>query len=860
MHLNHSDMNKLLFSFFIICFFLPLQANTPCKLNLDQNWTFRQYNIGCWLPASVPGTVHTDLLDNGQIPDPFYRVNEKELQWIDKLNWEYKTTFYINDTVWNKSHKRLTFLGLDTYADIYLNGQKLGHTDNMFRTWSYDVSSPLQKGENELRVVFYSPVMEGLKEMENYGLKLPAGNDQSILGGMGNNQVSVFTRKAPYNYGWDWGPRLVTSGIWRNVIIEAWEDVKIEDIFIHQLKVNQKAAQLNAEISVTSAGRQEVTIEILNSNKTISQQNLILKNGKNHIGLPVNIRNPRLWWSNGLGKPELYTFQINVRRNDSLLDSRQITTGLRTLHLIRKKDTNGETFYFELNGIPVFAKGANYIPNDVFLPRVSPSDYEKVIADAKNAHMNMLRVWGGGIYENDYFYELCDKNGIMIWQDFMFACSMYPGTPEFLENIRQEAKDNLLRLRNHPCIALWCGNNEIGGAWHQGSPGGWGWKKQYTIAQQDTLFKAYTTIFHRILPDAVAKYSVNTPYWPSSPMGGSGKLDFESQAGNSGDNHYWGVWHGKHRLEEFSNHIGRFMSEYGFQSFPEFATIKKYTLPEDYNIESEVMASHQRSGIGNLRIQEYMGWYYSLPEDFEQFLYTSQLLQARAMKTALQVHRQAMPYCMGSLVWQLNDCWPVASWSTTDYYHQWKAAHYAIRESCKPTILIPLQTEQAELELWVANDLLQKINGTYSIELFDFDGQKHNTLKDRFSIGANQSHKIVSCSIEDFLKGKKKTQVVAVLKICQGKNTLDEQYFYFTEPKNLELPKQPQITIQTSVKNGKKYLTATTNKIACNVLFYSPDARMTFSNNYIDLLPGKTYTIEFQTEAEHYTINTRFLQ
>ncbi len=853
-------MNKLFLSFFIFCVSLSLQANTPQKLNLNQNWVFRQYNLGEWLPACVPGTIHTDLLNNGQTPDPFYRVNEKDLQWIDKINWEYKTTFHLNDTLEKKKQKRLTFSGLDTYADIYLNGQKLGHTDNMFRTWSYDISSLLKKGDNELRIIFFSPVRKGLEAMENYGLKLPAGNDQSVLGGMGMNQVSVFTRKAPYHYGWDWGPRLVTSGIWRDVILEAWDDLKIEDIFIHQLKVNKKAAQLNAEITLNTSDPHEVCVEILYNNKTISQQNLRLKNGINHIGLPINIRKPRLWWSNGLGKPELYTFQVNVKSKDSLLDSRQITTGLRTLRLIRKKDKAGETFYFELNGIPVFAKGANYIPNDVFLPRINRADYEKVIANAQTAHMNMLRIWGGGIYEDDYFYELCDKNGIMVWQDFMFACSMYPGNAEFLENVRQEAKDNLIRLRNHPCIALWCGNNEIGGAWHHGSPGGWGWKKQFTPAEQDTLFQAYTTIFHQILPDAVAKYSTNSPYWASSPMAGPDKFDFEIQPGNSGDNHYWGVWHGKHRLEEYANYVGRFMSEYGFQSFPEFATVQKYALPEDYNIESDVMTSHQRSGIGNLRIREYMGWYYTVPEDFEQFLYTSQVLQARAMKTALQAHRQAMPYCMGSLVWQLNDCWPVASWSTTDYYHQWKAAHYAIRETCKPTILIPRQIKPTELEIWVVNDLLQKIKGTYSIELFDFDGQQFYSRKDRFLIEGNISSKIASFHTEDLLKGKEKTQVVAVLKICQGKTILDEQYFYFTEPKNLELPKQPHITTQLFEKNGKKYLTVTTDKLACNVLFYSPDASVTFSNNYIDLLPGRTYILELRTAAEHYTIKTRFIQ
>lgn len=854
-------MDKPFICLLFIClsgFIYPAQSQSPVRLELDKGWFFRQYRLGEWLPATVPGTVHTDLLANGKIGDPFYRTNEQEMQWVDKVDWEYETSFTIGDSTYNRQNKRLTFYGLDTYADIFLNDQSLGSTDNMFRTWSFDIGDKLQKGNNRLKIVFRSPIRQGLEEMAKYGLRLPADNDQSVLGGVGPNRVSVFTRKAPYSYGWDWGPRLVTSGIWRPVVLESWDDLKIEDIFIRQLKVDKKNAQLNTEITLTVCTGKNVNIEITNNRKVMARQNVDLKSGTNRIGLPVNIRNPRLWWCNGLGEPNLYTFEIKVSENKRILESRTLTTGLRTIRLIRRPDTYGETFYFELNGVPVFAKGTNYIPSDVFLPRVSRTDYEKVIADAADAHLNMIRVWGGGVYENDYFYELCDRNGLLVWQDFMFACAMYPGTPDFLENVRQEVIDNVVRLRNHPCLALWCGNNEIGGAWHHGSPGGWGWKEKYTEEQQEKIFKAYSVIFHHLLPETVEKYSDGIAYWPSSPMSGPEELDFEQQPGTRGDNHYWGVWHGKHRLEEYAGNIGRFISEYGFQSFPEFETVKKYTLPADHDIESEVMASHQRSGIGNLRIREYMDWYYRLPKDFGQFLYMSQVLQAKAMKTALQAHRRAKPYCMGSLFWQLNDSWPVASWSTTDYYHNWKAAHYAIREACKPVLLVP-RLEKDELELWVVNDRLKKIQGSYSIQIQDFQGHKSEEINGKFTAEANRSEKIGQFRLKALLKNVLPQEVVAVLILRKDNRMLDEQHFFFVPPKELQLPSEPQITIRPGRKNGKTCLSVQTDRLACDVMFYVPDKQVKFSENYIDLLPGRTYTIECDGLGERDEVKFRYI-
>lgn len=824
------------------------------RQELNSGWQFRQLNLGKWLPATVPGTVHTDLMANQRIEDPFYRNNEPTVQWIDKVNWEYSVTFRPSEAILSSGNQRLVCYGLDTWCEIFLNGEKIASPHNMFRTWKTDIKGKLKPGDNTLNIRFYSPVMRGIEEMEKYGLILPASNDYSQFGGMGDVRVSIFTRKAPYHFGWDWGPRLVPSGIWRPIVVEGWNDVKIENTFIRQPEVNTRQARIEAEINFLSDAAGPLRAEVWHKNRLMAAQEVKAVKGSNRVLLPFTLKNPELWWSNGLGKPALTAFDIRISQNGKVLTEETINTGLRSLKLIRKKDGDGSTFYFELNGIPVFAKGANIIPNDVFLPRITPADYEKVVSDAADAHMNMLRIWGGGIYEDDHFYEECDRKGILIWQDFMFACAMYPGDTAFLENVRQEAIDNIIRLRNHPCIALWCGNNEIDAAWAR-----WGWQKGYSEAEKAQIFKAYTDLFHQLLPETIAAYTDGDDYWPSSPMSDTAINAHELLPATKGDNHYWGVWHQKHRFEEYENNIGRFISEYGFQSFPEFTTVKKYALPEDYDIESEVMAAHQRSGIGNLRIKEYMGWYYNIPEDFEQFLYLSQVLQAKAMKSAFQTHRRHMPYCMGSLMWQLNDCWPVASWSTTDYYHNWKAAQYAAREACKPVILAPKLTEKS-VELWMVNDLLQPVKGNYTIELFDFNGKSLNKLSGKFTGKPNASGLIRTIDLNGLLQGKTREEVVALLRLQNGNQVWDEQTCYFTEPKNINFPRNPGIEIEKFSRDGKKYLNVSSRQLACDVMFYSPDAKVSFRQNYIDLIPGKTYTIEVETDAEDYSVATRFIQ
>jgi len=851
-------MNKIIRLLFLGCSIWGVfgcSTEKEIRTELISGWEFRQRDSGSWLPATVPGTVHTDLLANGRIEEPFYRMNELQLQWIDKKDWEYRTVFSVDKEFLEKKNQRLTFYGLDTYADVYLNGKSIGITDNMFRTWVFDVSGLLNADENELRVVFASPVRRGLEEMERYGLRLPADNDQSERGGMGNNRVSVYTRKAPYHYGWDWGPRLVTSGIWRPVVLEAWSDVKVENVFIRQPHVTREEAQLIADIRVNSDKQQDVVVEVVNDGHVLVRERKELNVGKNEMLLSYNILNPRLWWSNGLGKQELYDFTVRVVTGDGVVAEKVVTTGLRSLKLVRNKDQWGESFVFELNGIPVFAKGANAIPNDVFLPRVTRDKYEKMVSDAANANMNMIRIWGGGIYEDDAFFEFCDKYGIMVWQDFMFACAMYPGNREFLDNVREEAIENVIRLRNHPCIALWCGNNENALAWRHGSPGGWGWKNQFTMEEQDTIFKAYYEVFHEMLPGVVNDYTDGDDYWPSSPMAGPEPTQHGLDGTTSGDQHYWGVWHGFRPLESYDEVTTRFCSEYGFQSFPEMSTIETYALPEDYDIESEVMKSHQRSYIGNGRILDYMKMYYRVPDEFEQFIYMTHVLQGLSTKTGIEAHRRNMPYCMGSLVWQINDCWPVASWSTTDYYHKWKAAHYVMRDCFKEIIVAPKWNGDT-LAIYVVSDRLQSLRGMLDVEVTDFAGKVHCSREVEVVIRPNTSTLLLQLNRDSLLAGASGKEMMVVVRLQAENEVLDEKNVYFEYHKDLKLPK-PSLSIRAIEEQGEKFILVSSDKLACNVMFYLPGEIVFFSDNYCDILPGKNYKIKVDTDLSPTQIEER---
>ncbi|MFK8060515.1 MAG: glycoside hydrolase family 2 TIM barrel-domain containing protein [Polaribacter sp.] len=662
---------------------------------MNKNWQFKGVDTLDWKSATVPGNIFTDLLDHKIIEDPFIKNNEEKVQWVSGKNWEYKTTFTLSDEILQKNNIELNFEGLDTYAKIYINGNYQLDTDNAFRKYSIPIKD-LVKKENELRIVFInSNEIETQKEINN-PYKLPEGK-------------RIYTRKAQFQYGWDWGPKLNTSGIWKAVSINAWNDYKIKNISINNLSITEDNASLMIKLEEENDSSSFIYEVFVNNNS-------VLKKHSNPLIpaiFPIKIENPKLWWPHNLGEPYLYDIKVIVKKDNQILDSISTKYGIRTIKLINKKDNIGESFYFVVNGKPIYMKGANYIPQNSFQNKVSNTHYEKLLSDVVESNMNMLRVWGGGIYENDIFYDLCDEKGILIWQDFMFACAMYPGDKAFLENVKSEAAQQVKRLRNHPSIALWCGNNENSEGWKR-----WGWQNNRSEKEKEDIWNDYLAVFDSILPNTVAEFS-ETGYWETSPKYGRGNIKYKTE----GDAHDWWIWHDSYPFEHLQNNVPRFMSEFGFQSFPSFETLKYINQNDTIDLKTAAIKSHQKHSRGFQLIDEYMARDYKTPTNDEDYAYVSQLLQAKGIVMGIEAHRRAKPYNMGTLYWQLNDCWPAISWSSIDYFGNWKALQYKAKNAFK-NVLISSKVENNAVKTFIINDTFENFNGTLKLKAIDFYGKE----------------------------------------------------------------------------------------------------------------------------------------
>ena len=673
---------------FLSCFFLIfnlLSAQQKTEKLLNQNWEFAEQATDKWNPAHVPGLVHSDLLRLKKIPDPWFGCNEKELQWIENKNWIYRCSFEIAASELVQQHIDLIFEGLDTYAEVFLNGEKILFADNMFRSWRVEVRNILKSGPNYLEIHFKNPLEVNKNKVDSLGYELPAGCETATL------KVSPFTRKAAYHFGWDWGPRFLTCGIWKPVKLEFWNETRLDDIQIVQKSLDSSKAVLSVHSSLFSNSYDSFTLMIN------EERHQIRMNGRDSVFVfDYVVKSPKLWWPNTWGEPTLYPIKVILIDNENIIDQSEKKVGLRTVELVQEIDSIGQSFYFKVNGIPFFAKGANYIPQSNFLPSVSKEQYESLILDAKTANMNMLRVWGGGIYENDIFYDLCDEHGILVWQDFMFAGSMYPGDKAFVENVRQEVRENIIRLRNHPCIALWNGNNEMDVAWFN-----WGWQKSFGWSEADSakIRQDYEKIFHQLIPDQISELDPGRFYTSTSPLSNWGK----PENFNRGSMHYWGVWHGQDNFEDYHKNVGRFMAEYGFQSFPSINTILKFADSTDLNLNSDVMKWHQKSYVGNGLILKQIKRYFSEPLNFADFIEKSQQTQALAIQMAIDAHRLKKGHCWGTLFWQLNDCWPGPSWSARDVYGNHKKILKELPVLFAPIALIP-KVKGENLEFFLVSD------------------------------------------------------------------------------------------------------------------------------------------------------------
>lgn len=835
-------MKRLLLILWLLTAAAGSRTSAAGRTELNQGWKFRQYGLGEWLPAAVPGTVHTDLLANGQIPDPFYGSSQSDLQWIDKTDWEYCCTFDAPELA-SYDNVRLVFEGVDCYADIRLNGELLHRTGNMFRTWKSDVKGLLKSRNNRLHVVFHSPVMQGLKNMAAYGSRLTANNDLGALGGLGPNKVSVFTRKSGYQYGWDLAPRYVTSGLWRPVALEAWNEARVEDFHVRTRSTGPRKAQMSASAALRTDAAGCYRIRILLNGKSILTADKTLDAGTHSIEEPFEIPSPRLWYPNGMGEPYLYDVELVLEKEGRELDRTAVRCGVRTVSLRCRDDADGRGrgFGFEINGIPVFCKGSNYVPADAFLPRISREKTEFLVRSAAQANMNMLRVWGGGTYESDDFYEMCDRYGIMVWQDFVFACNMYPGSAQIYADIRAEAEDNVRRLRNHPSLVLWCGNNEIDVAWKPHDKRNSRFRKFYTEEEAEQFDRVNETIFRNILPGVVDSLCGGTvPYWHSSPSPGWG-LD-TADRWRYGDVHNWDVWHKGDPISAYNTQIARFISEYGLQSYPELSSVERFIPEGERRLASPSMTSHQGDRKkGDARMLEYVDRSYLRSDDFARTLYLSQLMQAEGMKTAMEAHRRNMPYCMGSLIWQLNDVWPCASWSGIDYYGRWKAMHYFVRKACEPVVVSPY-IQGDTLDIFVVSDLRQPLRGVMKLTLTDFSGNKLKSSSHPVTVGAAASQRALRYGVRDYLDGTDPGNAVLVCEFRSDK-TAYRALQYFETMKNAALP-AAAVRIRAEKPDAATCrITVSSDKLAKNLTLHYKGTAGIFSDNYFDLLPGESRSV-----------------
>ena len=797
------------------------------KQSLNGSWQFRKIGEPGWFPAQVPGGVHTDLLALGKIPDPFVADHELEVQWVAETDWEYEKRFLIDRDLFNEEHICLVCEGIDTIADVYLNEQHLGHTENMFRIWEWDVKPYLLPGDNTLRVVFGAPV-RFIKERQAV-LPLVGGGD--IPGG-------PHLRKAPCHWGWDWGPKLPPIGLWKDVTLAGWSLARFQEVHLRQVIANGQARIFaNVQVKAWQAGELMAFLRLTSPiGEVYTCEQALLCTGEGAINfdeLNVTVDDPQLWWPNGYGAQPLYHVEVWLQISQTMLDSREYQLGLRTVELRQEPDEWGKSFTFVVNGVPVFAKGADWIPADSFPTRLTASFLEQLIKDATLANMNMLRVWGGGYYPEDVFFDLCDRYGLLVWQDFMFACGIYPIDEAYVENFRQEAVDNIRRLRHHACLAIWCGNNEMEQGWVD-----WGWNiPAYPLNQQ--LKQGYDRIFHHLLPEMLSVVDPDHAYWPSSA---SSYRIFENPNGQDrGDCHYWDVWHGRKPFTAYRSQYPRFMSEFGFQALPPLKTIAAFADPADWNMTSYVMEHHQRSGSGNGLMISQMTDTFRMPKDFPFLVYLSMVLQAEGIRYGVEHWRRNRNRVSGTLIWQLNDCWPVASWSSLDYFGRWKALHYSARRFYAP-LLLSVEDTGKKMSVHVTSDLTHDWEGSVRWRLETLDGEVLRQGDAPVQASALKDTPVTEIDFTPEVNQGNQRQVVFVAELWGHQNggclnLVSRCVTPFVPNKHLAL-KQPGMAIEARLLDDVLSIEIKADSLARFIELEMEGADIVFSDNYFDLPAG----------------------
>lgn len=834
---------KLIFFFFL--FHLSLQTKLKLEIrprSLSQNWFFRQVSNSSsqWFPAGVPGSIHLDLMRNELIPDPFYRDNEAKVQWVETVDWEYQTKFDVSKELFLSRVVELRFQGLDTHAMVYLNDRLILKANNFFRSWIVNVKNTLKPGSNSLRIYFKSAVNYD-KEMEQsfYPTVVPADNPNR----------TPFSRKPRYHYGWDWGPRLVTCGIHKPILLVGYDRGKIRNFNIETLQINKNetntlknTAQIRVEAFIESVDTEKMMNYKLTwwetpYKKQILDMGHLLASANSsifHYDQNFTLHNIELWWSRGLGEAHLYEFGLEIYDAfNKICDESRRMVGFRTVKLLQIDDSDkkGRGFLLNLNGIDVFIKGANYIPPDSFITRVTTKKYDQLIFDILGANYNAIRIWGGGYFESPYFYDKCDENGILILQDFMFACEMYPGTIDYMSNYQEEFIENVLNLKTHPSIVLWIGNNEVNEAWHN-----WGIKDDLTEENKNLVWNWYLSIFEDLFPKLISQYDSQRPYWPSSPLYGY----YHPESFRFGDSHYWSVWAGAQPIENYRNNVGRFMTEYGMQGILDINSIKLFTISEDRHLNSSTIKMHEKHTKGFPYLNQYINETCGiLPDDFEDFVYLSQIMQAYAIELAVTSHRSQKPYCMGTLYWQLNDAWPSLSWSSVDHYGHWKALHYAARRFNQDLILLGRENKETgllDIQVLSDNQLDKKV---------DLEVYKYSTKGDKLETKIWKDYYLKGLSNELLatfdIAEQNKSKIFFYFKVIEKETQkIGENFYFMKEPKKLELVTGKNVNLVYIDKAIRVW----SNVFVKGLYIYCDKTYLKFENNYFDLLPNQKVDVK----------------
>jgi beta-mannosidase len=784
-------------------------------LDLTGTWKLSSHADKSAIPARVPGDNLSALLAAKRVPDPHWADNELQLQWVGREDWIYQRTFQVTPALLAEKSVFLHCDGLDTVAVISINGRCVAESDNMFTRLRLEVKRFLRPGTNDIRIEFRSPELTALARQRK--LPYPIPHNVNPVQSMYPNLV----RKVQCHAGWDWGPCLMVSGINGSIYLGATSLGRIEYVTTTQRHGRGGVeVDVTAEVVSPAGGPTDFEVEL---DGQVSRRHVTLEPGLNVLRARMMVKKPRLWWPNGYGDQPLYPLTVRVAG-----DQARKQLGLRKLEVMNVEDKQGMSLTFRVNGVDIFCKGANWIPCDALPQRQTRAALDGLLNSARAAHMNMLRVWGGGQYESEDFYDLCDQKGILIWQDFMFACALYPATPQFLDSVRAEARHQVKRLRDHACLALWCGNNENLGAL--------GWTAE-ARSRRDRYLVDYDRLNEGVVGRAVAECDPTRIFWPSSPCGGPGDYSDTFHQDGRGDMHYWVVWHEGKSFDAYYAVTPRFCSEFGYQSFPSLDTIRRYAPPDQFNVTAPIMEWHQRNVGGNSRITEMFSRYFRVPEGFANFVYLSQVQQALAIKTAVEHWRHLRPTCMGTLYWQINDNWPVCSWSSVEYGGKWKLLHYAAKKFYAPVLVSAFQRKDGTVEVWVTNDGLKPVRGAVTAEVRALTGKVVRSFRLPVRVPAGAAKLVQKWKLADLTSEPAK--VFLELNFGGAVNT-----HFFTEYKKCDLP---QARIRTRVaRDGAAYrVTLTSDKPAFFVAVNTTGIAGEFDDNGVTLLPGRPRTLRF---------------